>query len=386
MKITIITPTFPYPKRGIFPGVERYIENLAISLKKTGNDVKIVTTFWNGGKPHDIYKGIPLLRIVDSKALLGKLGSAFYLNYITFGLNLFRKHNFKFFKDSDVIISAFSTIFSFFFDRKCIPLISLFLHYDKIQKREDLLTYPILHLLQKSQYRRHRRIITISETSKLDLIEHYKLDKNDIISIPIGIDNRKFNPSNFSKEIKERFRGKLLFYSGLMISRKRIPVLLKAFQKVLRTYPNVHLVLAGDGPLLNHFKDLSKLYDINEKVTFLGFLDDTSLQKYYATSDIYVFPSEQEGFGQVILEAMASGTPVICADKPPMSVIVANGGLTFKLNNPNDLAKQILTLLKSEKLLEEMGNNALKITKIYTWDSITDKYLHFLKQSLAYPR
>jgi glycosyltransferase involved in cell wall biosynthesis len=382
MKVTIITPTFPYPKRGLFPGFERYMENLAFNLKKIGNDVKIVTTFWNGGSRYDEYSGIPILRIKESKALIGKLGSLFYLNYITFGFNLFRKRNFKFFQDSDIIISAFAMIFSFLFDIKRIPLISIFLHYDKIQKWEDLITYSSLHFLQKNQYKRHKKVITISEASKMDLIEHYKLDKTNIISIPIGIDNQKFNPSNYSNQIKERFRNKILFYSGLMISRKRIPVLLKAFQNIIKEFPNVHLVLAGDGPLLNYFKELSILYGVNEKVTFLGFLDEKNLQKYYATSDIYVFPSEHEGFGQVILEAMASGTPVICADKPPMSTIVGNGGLTFKLNNPNDLARQILKLLKNESRLEEMGNNALKIVENYAWEHITTKYLRFLKQNL----
>jgi glycosyltransferase involved in cell wall biosynthesis len=65
-----------------------------------------------------------------------------------------------------------------------------------------------------------------------------------------------------------------------------------------------------------------------------------------------------------------------------MSTIVANGGVTFKLNDPKDLARQILKLLKNESLLEEMGNNGLKIAKRYSWAFITDIYLRFLKQSL----
>jgi len=67
MKIAIITPTFPYPKRGL-PGLyghERYTENLAINLKKMGHDVKIITTFWNGGNRNDNYKGIQ--RVNDGK-------------------------------------------------------------------------------------------------------------------------------------------------------------------------------------------------------------------------------------------------------------------------------------------------------------------------------
>ena len=104
MKITIITPFFPYPRRGDFYGGERYNENLAINLKKLGNEVKIVTTYWNGDKRYDIYKGMKILRILDTIAINKRFGDRFFLQYISFGLNLFRRKNFKFYRDSDIII------------------------------------------------------------------------------------------------------------------------------------------------------------------------------------------------------------------------------------------------------------------------------------------
>ena len=74
MRITIISPYFPYPKRGKFYGVERYTENLAINLKKLGNKVKIVTTFWNGGRRYDTFKGIQILRIKDTGSIFKVFG------------------------------------------------------------------------------------------------------------------------------------------------------------------------------------------------------------------------------------------------------------------------------------------------------------------------
>ncbi len=115
MKISIVTLAFPYPRSGGLPGIENSVENLAISLKKLGHQVKIITSFWNGGKRKDNYKGIPILRILDSKALFGKAGSIFQLNHLSFGLNLIRKKNFKFFSDSDAIIMPLAIGFTKFF-------------------------------------------------------------------------------------------------------------------------------------------------------------------------------------------------------------------------------------------------------------------------------
>ena len=129
MKVTIISPYFPYPKRGDFFGAERYTENLALNLKKIGVDVKLITSFWNGGKKYDNYKGIPILRIQDTRNLFGEPGTIFFLHFITFGLNLFRKKVYKFYKDSDVLLLNLSIPFSRFFRIKKIPIISIFHHY-----------------------------------------------------------------------------------------------------------------------------------------------------------------------------------------------------------------------------------------------------------------
>ncbi|NVM35977.1 MAG: glycosyltransferase [Candidatus Lokiarchaeota archaeon] len=129
MKITLLSPYFPYPRRGKFYGVERYTENLAIGLKNLGNDVKIVTTYWNGGKRYDNYKGIKILRILDTGAIFKEFQILDTLNYITYGLNLLRKKNFKFYRDSDVILLNTPMLFTWFFKIIKIPVIPIFHHF-----------------------------------------------------------------------------------------------------------------------------------------------------------------------------------------------------------------------------------------------------------------
>ena len=378
MKITIITPCFPYPNRGELTGIERVVENLAIYLNKLGHDLKIVTTYWNGGKRNDIYKGIPILRVLDSKEILGKIGSIFMLNHITFGLNALRPKNFKFYKDSNALILPLGIGFTKFFKIKKIPIISIFHHYQTPENLIDFLYLPFYHHIEKKQFITHRNIISVSNYSKNDIIKHYGIKESDILVIPNGINTSTFNPSNYSEKIRKKYGDNILFYSGLMIYRKRIPVLLEAMRYLINQMPKIHLILAGDGPMLNYLKNLAKTYGLQKNTTFLGFINENELLKYYATSDLYIFPSELEGFGQVILEAMASGTPVICVNKPPMAEIIENGGLPFKLNDPKDLSKKIIELLKNEEKLKILRNNALKIAEKYRWKKIAEKYIDYI--------
>lgn len=396
MKITIITPFFPYPRRGDGHGAERYAENLAIYFKKKGNDVKIVTTFWNGGKRHDLFKGIPILRILESKALFRKFGTIFFLHYITFGLNLFRKKNFNFYKDSDIILINIGMGFTRFFKKRKIPLISIFHHYWFIKSESTRsnfiksLNYYYLYFfylfsyyyLEKRQFKRNNNIIAISKSSKNELFKYYGINKKKIKIIPIGIDTNKFNPSNKSKEIRKKYGNNILLYSALTVYRKRLPVLLEAMTQVIKEIPDVRLILTGGGPLWNYCKNLSDSFGLQEHAIFLGFVKEEVLLEFYASSDIYILPSEQEGFGQVILEAMASGTPVICANKPPMSEIVENGGKTFRVNDPEDLSKNIIELLKNREKLLKFKKNALNVAMKYEWTHLINNYIKYFKEIL----
>ncbi len=382
MKITIISPVFPYPNRGILGGIERVVENLSIFLKKLNHNVKIVTTYWNGGNRYDKYKEIPILRVKDSKSIFGKLGSIFLFNSFSFGLNILRKKNFTFYRDSDIIILSFVFGFTRFFKFKRIPVISIFYHYENPRSIGDYLNLPFYNYLAKKQFSKHKNIITASESSKKQVIDFYDVKSEYIKFIPYGINLERFNPKNHNPEIKNKFGNSILLYVGAFYERKRIPILLKAMTNIIKQIPEAHLILIGTGQMLDYCKKFSKLLGIDQNVTFLGFVKDDLIRKYYASSEIFILPSELEGYGLVILEAMASGTPVICANKPPMSKIIENGGRTFKLNNSNDLSKKIIMLLNDREELSKLKRNALLIVKKYEWNHIIKIYIDYLNEKI----
>lgn len=380
MKITIISPVFPYPNQGILPGVESYVKSLALPLKKLGHDIKIVTTFWNGKNKYDNYHGIPILRIKDSKFIFGRFGSLFHFNYISFGLNAFRKKSFNFYKDSDIIFMPLTVGIPYISKKKKIPIITAFLHYDFPSTWIDYLTLNFYHLFEKIQFINFKAIITISNFSKNELVNKYGLKEKTIKIIPVGIDIKEFNPSNESKELKSQYSGKILLYVGPFLERKRIPSLLRAFSIVVENVQNVHLILIGKGKILDKCKNLAKNLKIQKNTSFLGFIPQLELLKFYASSDIFVFPSELEGFGQVLLESIASGTPVICANKPPMSEIIGNAGLTFKTNDSKDLSEKILKLLTDEEELKILREESKIEAERYDNLKIANNFIKFAKK------
>jgi len=380
MKVTLITSVFPHPRFGIFPGIERYLQSLALNLKKQGIHVQIITTFWNGGTKFDNYKGIPIFRVLDSKTLFGKIGSIARLNNYTIGFNFILKKIYKKFYDSNIVFLAHPFGLTRYLKIKKVPIISIAYHYKKPEMLQEFFELPFFQYIQKRQYKIHKNVIAISETTKTALVSNYKLNEKDVKVIKIGIDFERFNPSNFSNEIKKKYGNKILLTVGPFLLRKRIPVLLKAMPFIIKKIPDVRLLLIGKGPLSKYYKKLSKFLGIQEHVSFLGFVEDEKLLKYYASSTLCIFTSELEGFGQVLLESMASGTPVICANKLPMSEIIGNGGVTFKLNDSKDLAQKIIDLLKNEEKRLMLRKNALDLVKKkYKWSIIAKEFIKYIK-------
>ena len=382
LKISILSLVFPYPKGGIMPGVENYVENFAVPLKKLGHDVNIITTYWNGRKKYDYYKGIPIIRILDSKALFGKIGSIFHLNNFTFGLNLILKKNFKFYQDSDVVIIPLAIGFNRFFKLKKIPVISCFLHYDRKISLVNQFNLPFYHYLEKKQFNKHKNILSISNHSKRDIMKFYKIDEKHINVIPVGINTEKFNTSNFSKEIRKKYGDNILLCVGPFLRRKRIDILLEAMTYVIKVIPDVNLILAGKGLLLKNLIKLSNSLGIQKNTNFLGFVETETLSRYYASCDIFIHPSEFEGFGQVLLESIASGTPCICANQKPMSEIVGKVGKTFKVNNPMDLSKIIIDLLTNREKLSDLKKNISVVTKKYNSINLAKDLTEYIKKTI----
>lgn len=174
---------------------------------------------------------------------------------------------------------------------------------------------------------------------------------------PPAIDTEVFNPSRRDSDIWRRLgvrEARKLFFCGRVSVEKNLPMLVEVFKRLCLLRKDTALVIAGDGPYMEKMKqELS-----GRPVYFLGFQDDRGLAPLYASSDLFVFPSRTDTMGQVVIEAQASGLPVLVSGEGGPREVMADGvsGLVLPGDDVNAWALAIHGLLNDEPRRARMGH------------------------------
>ncbi|MDR3667933.1 MAG: glycosyltransferase family 1 protein [Ignavibacteriaceae bacterium] len=186
--------------------------------------------------------------------------------------------------------------------------------------------------------------------------------------LPHGVDTKLFNPSAKSDMWKSNFaiEGKFaLLFAGRLVWEKGLRTLVDTYSVLSGQRTDIKFVLAGDGPL----KD--ELISLMPDAIFLGQQPVNDLAVSFASSDIFVFPSTTETFGNVTLEAMASGLPPVCVKEGGAYGIIQNSktGLIAKPRDPSDIADKINILLNNSDYKNTLSSNALLFAKTQSWEN-----------------
>ena len=156
-----------------------------------------------------------------------------------------------------------------------------------------------------------------------------------------------------------------MLYSGRITREKGAELLADAFALAREREPRLHLVLAGGGPEQERLRELLG----DEHTTFLGWLSGTDLARAYASADLFLFPSATDTFGQVILEAQASGLPAIAvAQGGPVSLIEHRVSGLLCEARADTLAEAVLELAGSPLLRERIAVAGLAAVRARTWE------------------
>ncbi len=163
-------------------------------------------------------------------------------------------------------------------------------------------------------------------------------------------------------------------YVGRLAPEKDLDVLLKAWKIVETTIPEAQLIITGNGPMIEELKQTA-----GPNVIFTGYLHGEELAVVYASSDVFVFPSTTETFGNVVLEAMASGLPVIAPAAGGVKNLLIDGtnGIACRPRNYLDMASAIIKIAQNDTLRIKMSSQALQYALEHKWDDI----LHPLVES-----
>ncbi|GGI98026.1 glycosyl transferase [Alicyclobacillus cellulosilyticus] len=201
-----------------------------------------------------------------------------------------------------------------------------------------------------------------------------------------GLDTRLFSPAKRSMAMRRRLlggaaSGKVLLYVGRIAAEKGLAKLAAALD---RLPDEVHLALVGDGP---HKAAVERAL-AGRRVTFLGYLFGEELAAAYASADGFVFPSTTETLGLVLLEAMASGLPVMAADAPASREVLHRGraGVLFHPDDPDDTARAMRTILYDDAVRETLCAYAQAVVQRLDWRRTTEDLVRHYEAVLAMHR
>ena len=276
-------------------------------------------------------------------------------------------------KISDVITNSVGSELPFLILKLCGVKFNLHICVRLDPKR--LFKSRIKKLFVSSFFRLAKTVIVSTKASKQALIEDFELKNvhtiNNFFSVEAGLKK--------SKEHLELTKGFNFITVGRLDYVKRIEIIIKAFRKFHSIYPNSNLYILGDGHLKDNLILLSKNLNIQNKVFFEGNVEN--VYKYLSKSDLFLFTSKNEGFGNVLVESLISNLPVISTDCDfgPREILTPEVKFNSKLKYPYFGKYGILISKNDDKTIEEELFEAME--SFYKKDLLRSKYSNLLERA-----
>jgi len=227
-------------------------------------------------------------------------------------------------------------------------------------------------------------IITPSESTKLDLLRHYHVPSGKVNVIPEGVDPRFFIREPGAVEwVRRKYHlpKSFLLTVGTIEPRKNHSRLLEARLRLSEFGVDAPLVIAGKAGWRSAaiFERLSRL-EQQHLIQYLGFVDDRDLPALYQAATTFIYPSLYEGFGLPVLEAMASGTPVVTSSTSSLPEVAGEAAILINPCETEQIAQAIRQLLAKPELRNELQHKGLLQARSLTWDKTAVETLKVYSQ------
>jgi spore coat protein SA len=222
-------------------------------------------------------------------------------------------------------------------------------------------------------------LIFVNSRYLLDgIIRHFPRAKEKVYVSYNSIELSSFYPKQeFNKSLSSKALKTVLFV-GRLSEVKGVHFLIQAMAKVFIKFPDVRLLIVGSSwfgtnastPYVKSLKVISK--NFQRKIIFTGYVRSDLISSVYRSADIFVAPSVwPEAFGNMNLEAMACGLPVISANRGGIPEVVGDAGILLDPENVNILSEKISLLLQDQKLREDLGRAArARVERLFNWDNL----------------
>jgi len=375
MKILLINSEYP-PIGG---GAGHASSNIARVLAQRGHDVLVLTSHWDDLPFEEKRDAIEIIRLsvlrrkMDRSNAFEQISFIFGASFRTFGL----VRHFK----PDVTLAFFGlpsgAVALLLKQLYQIPyVVSLrggdvpgFRPYDfRIYHK---LAAPFL----RSVWKHADSIVANSnglQKLALSFDSHY-----EIPVIPNGVDVSQFTVSN------RNWSSPRILSVGRVVHQKGFDLGMSALSQLKDLEWN--WTIAGDGPQMSALKAMSKEYGINERIHFVGWLSAEQLKEQYSSANVFLFPSRHEGMPNVVLEAMASGLPILATKIAGNEELVVDGetGKLVSTEDVESLRESLRPLLVDAQMREQMGRAARqRVESLFSWNRVAEQYELILEKAM----
>jgi len=227
-------------------------------------------------------------------------------------------------------------------------------------------------------------LIAVSESTRRDALRILDIPPERITTVPLGIsaDFHPIDDRSLLEERRQRYHlpDEFILYVGLIEPRKNLPLLLRAYARLIQREEAPDLVLVGDiGWMAEPIFQLIKELNLAPNVHFTGYIPHQDLPIVYNLAKIFIYPSNYEGFGFPPLEAMACGTPVITTAVSAMLDNVGDAGMLTPPQDEQALTEAMHQLLKDSSLRENLSQKGRQRAVEFTWRRTAIETLHIYK-------
>jgi glycosyltransferase involved in cell wall biosynthesis len=266
-----------------------------------------------------------------------------------------------------------------------IPVVSSYhTHFLSYAKYYAFFLMPILNWAKRRMKKFYTQVeqVYVPTESMIEELEREGVNA-DMRIWARGIDLERFNPSKRDMEWRRSVGFKddeiVVSFVSRLVWEKELGTYLKAVRNLKKINPKVRALVVGDGPAQT---EAEKMLPVAH---FTGFAKGEDLARAYASSDIFLFPSHTETFGNVTLEAMASGLPCLVADAIGSKSLVRNGvnGYWAEKESEEDFTKKLKLIVEDEEKRIEMGRKSREFALEYQWDAINEGLIENYKEALA---
>lgn len=407
MKILVLTTTFP---RWVNDKIPVFIYDLSKRLRENGIEIVILAPHDEEAKKIEMMDGMKVYRFpyfyptkYQRLAYEGGIPSNLkrsYLAKLQAPLMLLSElyHSFKIVKKEDIdLVHSHCLIPNGLVGALCKKFLGV-PHMTTIHSSEVTMIrkIPTGKRIAEFVLKRSDRIVSVSSHRIKELLGIISSEigeslKNRIQIIPMGADLSEFSNKIDKHKLEAKYgvtQNSIVLFVGRLVEVKGCEYLIKGFKSLLDKTREVQLIILGGGPLESDLKKTVQDLKIGEYVKFEGFVEHCKVSDYLSLSDIVVFPSIvdssgfKEGFSVALLEALASGKPIVATRTEGFLEAIEDGwnGFLVEPENPEEIANKILELLKNQELRTKFSENALETSKKYEWSLIAGKYVEIFRE------